>query len=51
MAAARVEGLFYQQVPSSDAANARWTRVEDTIALAKMMGYRKIGIATCNGPL
>jgi uncharacterized metal-binding protein len=31
--------------------NARWTRVEDTIAFAKLMGYRKIGIATCIGLL
>lgn len=51
MVAARVEGLCYQPVPGSDAVNARWTRVEDTIALAKMMGYRKIGIATCIGLL
>lgn len=49
--AARVEGLCYQPVPGSDAVHARWTRVEDTIALAKLMGYRKIGIATCIGLL
>jgi uncharacterized metal-binding protein len=49
--AARVEGLCYQPVPGSDAVNARWTRVEDTIALAKLMGYQKIGIATCIGLL
>lgn len=49
--AAQVEGLCYQPVPGSDAVNARWTRVEDTIALAKLMGYRKIGIATCIGLL
>jgi uncharacterized metal-binding protein len=49
--AARVEGLCYQPAPGSDAVNARWTRVEDTIALAKLMGYRKIGIATCIGLL
>jgi len=30
---------------------ARWTRVEDTIALAKIMGWRRIGIATCIGML
>lgn len=47
--AAQVEGLCYQPVPGSDAVNARWTRVEDTIALAKLMGYEKIGIATCIG--
>lgn len=49
--AAQVEGLCYQPIPGSDAVNARWTRVEDTIALAKLMGYRKIGIATCIGLL
>jgi len=49
--AARVEGLCYQPVPGSDAVNARWTRVEDTIAFAKLMGYAKIGIATCIGML
>ena len=36
--AAKVEGLCYQPIPGSDAVNARWTRVEDTIALAKLMG-------------
>jgi len=49
--AARVEGLCYQPLPGSDAVNARWTRVEDTIAFAKLMGYKKIGIATCIGLL
>jgi uncharacterized metal-binding protein len=49
--AARVEGLCYQPVPGSDAVNARWTRVEDTIAFAKLMGYRTIGMATCIGLL
>jgi uncharacterized metal-binding protein len=49
--AAEVEGLCYQPVPGSDAVNARWTRVEDTIALALLMGWRKIGIATCIGLL
>lgn len=49
--AAQVEGLCYQPQPGSDAVNARWTRVEDTIALAKLMGWRKIGIATCIGLL
>lgn len=49
--AARVEGLCYQPVPGSDAVNARWTRVEDTVAFAKLMGYRKIGMATCIGLL
>ncbi len=41
--AAKVEG--------SDAVNARWTRMEDTIAFAKLMGYEKIGIASCIGLL
>lgn len=49
--AARVEGLCYQPVPGSDAVNARWTRVEDTIAFATLMGHKKIGIATCIGLL
>lgn len=49
--AARVEGMCYQPVPGSDAVNARWTRVEDTIAFAKLMGYKKIGMATCIGLL
>ncbi|MBT0651935.1 DUF1847 domain-containing protein [Geomobilimonas luticola] len=49
--AAKVEGLCYQPVPGSDAVNARWTRVEDTIALAKLMGWKRIGIATCIGLL
>jgi uncharacterized metal-binding protein len=49
--AARVEGLCYEPIPGSDAVNARWTRVEDTIAFAKLMGYQKIGIATCIGLL
>ena len=46
-----VEGLCYQPTPGSDTINARWTRVEDTIAFAKLMGYQKIGIATCIGLL
>jgi uncharacterized metal-binding protein len=49
--AARVEGLCYQKAPGSDAVNARWTRVEDTVALAKLMGWKKIGIASCIGLL
>ena len=36
--AARVEGLCYQPIPGSDAINARWTRVEDTIAFAAYTG-------------
>lgn len=46
-----VEGLCYQPVPGSQTVNARWTRVEDTIALAKLMGWKRIGIATCIGLL
>lgn len=49
--ATRVEGLCYERVPGSNAVHARWTRVEDTIAFAKLMGYVKIGIATCIGLL
>lgn len=51
LAAARVEGLCYQKTPESTAVTARWTRVEDTIALAKLMGWKRIGIATCIGLL
>lgn len=47
--AARVEGLGYERSP--EGAQARWTRIEDTVAFAKLMGYRKIGIATCVGLL
>ncbi|MBF0558258.1 MAG: DUF1847 domain-containing protein [Nitrospirae bacterium] len=49
--ATRVEGLCYEHVSGSNAVHARWTRVEDTIAFAKLMGYGKIGIATCIGLL
>lgn len=49
--AAKVEALCYQPVPGSDVVNARWTRVEDTVALAQLMGWKKVGIATCIGLL
>ena len=49
--AARVEGLCYQKTPGSSTVTARWTRVEDTVALAKLMGWKRIGIATCIGLL
>jgi uncharacterized metal-binding protein len=49
--AARVEGLCYERESASGAVRARWTRVEDTVAFAKLMGYRRIGIATCIGLL
>jgi len=49
--AAKVEGLCYQKSPGSTAVTARWTRVEDTVALAKLMGWQRIGIATCIGLL
>lgn len=49
--AAIVEGLCYQPIPGSEAVNARWTRVEDTIALIRLMGWSRIGIATCIGLL
>jgi uncharacterized metal-binding protein len=48
--AARVEGLCYEKV-GDGSVHARWTRVEDTIAFARLMGWRKIGIATCIGLL
>lgn len=49
--AARVEGMCYLKQPGSDAVVPRWTRVEDTVALAKLMGWKRIGIATCIGLL
>ena len=49
--AAKVEGMCYQRTAGSEAIVPRWTRVEDTIALAKLMEYRRIGIATCIGLL
>jgi uncharacterized metal-binding protein len=50
LTAARVEGLCYER--SGDGAiHARWTRVEDTIAFARLMGWKKVGIATCIGLL
>ena len=48
--AAQVEGLCYQKAEGG-AVHARWTRVEDTIAFARLMKYRRIGIATCIGLL
>lgn len=48
--AAEVEGLCYDKQPGGS-IHARWTRVEDTVALAKRMGWRRIGIATCIGLL
>ena len=48
--ATQVEGLCYERV-AGGALVARWNRVEDTIAFAKLMGYRRIGIATCIGML
>jgi len=49
--AAKVEGLCYQPVAGTDAVNARWNRIEDLVALARLMGYERIGIATCIGLL
>ncbi len=49
--AAMVEGMCYQKTPGEETVTARWTRVEDTIALAGLMKYKKIGIATCLGLL
>jgi uncharacterized metal-binding protein len=48
--AATVEGLCYEKV-GDGSVHARWTRVEDTIAFAKLMGWTKVGIATCIGLL
>ncbi len=49
--ATQIEGLCYERAARDGAVHARWTRVEDTIAFAKLMGYRRIGIATCIGLL
>jgi Protein of unknown function (DUF1847) len=48
--AARVEGLCYVRTDGG-AVHARWTRVEDTVAFARLMGWRRIGVATCIGLL
>jgi uncharacterized metal-binding protein len=50
-AAAQVEGCSYRTDPDLKMVIPRWTRLEDTIAFAKLMGYKKIGIATCIGLL
>ncbi|HEY6872301.1 MAG TPA: DUF1847 domain-containing protein [Geobacteraceae bacterium] len=49
--ATRVEGLCYHRGEGGEALYARWNRVEDTVAFAKLMAYRKIGIASCVGLL
>jgi uncharacterized metal-binding protein len=48
--AAQVEGLCYVR-SEGGAVHARWTRVEDTVAFARLMGWKRIGIATCVGLL
>jgi uncharacterized metal-binding protein len=48
--AATVEGLCYEK-QGDGGIHARWTRVEDTVAFAKLMGWRRVGIATCIGLL
>lgn len=48
--AATVEGLCYERAEGG-AVHARWTRVEDTIAFARLMGWKRVGIATCIGLL
>ena len=50
LAATRVEGLCYERA-SAGVLRAHWSRVEDTIAFAKLMGFTRIGIATCIGLL
>ncbi|WP_316349028.1 DUF1847 domain-containing protein [Desulfuromonas acetoxidans] len=49
--AARVEGMGCQANPDEGYVTTRWTRVEETIAFAKLMGFHTIGIATCLGLL
>lgn len=48
--AGRVEGMVYEK-RDDGAVAARLTRVEEIVLFAKMMGYKKIGIATCIGLL
>ncbi len=48
--AARVEGLCYDKA-GDGSIHARWTRVEDTIAFARLMAWKRVGIATCIGLL
>jgi uncharacterized metal-binding protein len=48
--AAKVEGLCYEK-GDDGGVRARWTRVEDTIAFVRLMGWRRVGIATCVGLL
>jgi uncharacterized metal-binding protein len=48
--AAKVEGLCYEKT-ADGTMRARWTRVEDTIAFARLMGWRRVGIVTCIGLL
>ncbi|MCL5958684.1 MAG: DUF1847 domain-containing protein [Chloroflexi bacterium] len=50
-AASRVEGLASRTPPGETEINMKWTRVEDTIVMAQMMDWKKIGIATCVGLL
>jgi uncharacterized metal-binding protein len=46
-----VEGLCYHRKEGGEVLYARWNRVEDTVAFARLMEYRKIGIASCVGLL
>jgi uncharacterized metal-binding protein len=48
--AAQVEGLCYAR-GEGGAVHARWSRVEDTVAFARLMRWRRVGIATCIGLL
>ena len=49
--AAEVEGMGYENKESTALFKPRFTRVEETITFARLMGYKKIGIATCIGLL
>ena len=51
-AAARYEDPFVREVAYASAlveseGYCRWTRVEEIVALAKKLGFKKLGIATC----
>lgn len=51
LVASRVEGLASRTPPGESEINMKWTRVEDTVVLARMMDWKRIGIATCIGLL
>ncbi len=49
LAGARLEGMSSLTPPGGREINMKLTRVEEVAMFAKMMGYRKIGLAHCIG--